>query len=213
MTSLWSRPALPAIGVPARLSPLMTGALALLLALLAAAAGFAAYAVFAPDNAPQAAAMAEWKAPLPAVVALGEPKPASADVQTLSRPIFDKNRRPAKKGAAAVTAPTTVAESPVGVLVTAIVKHDGKSHAYIVSGATGDWKDIGDKVDSWSVDAITADEVTLNNGAASARLRLYGAEPRADAPPAPAYPAAPPQIQLAPPNPIPNPGLPPPAAH
>ncbi|MCX7899289.1 MAG: hypothetical protein N2444_04265, partial [Methylocystis sp.] len=174
--SVWTRPALPALLAPSRLSPLMKAALGAAGGLVAASAGFTVYALLAPENDGAIATQSEWKAPLPAVVELGAPKSASGDVQTLSRPIFNKDRRPTKSASAAAPTTTKIAEAPTGLAVSAIVKRGGEAQTYLTTGGGGGaWRKIGEEFEGWTVSAIEQDEVTLRNGEGSARLQLYNA--------------------------------------
>lgn len=168
-----------------RFSPLMLIVVAALAGLVAIAAAFAAYAILAPDPGPPASASIDWKAPRPSTEDLGEPRLASSDTQILSRPIFNKDRRPVTKSAtAAVTAPTgPVSDTPTGLKVSAIVKHNRESRAF-VSGANGQgaWKTVGEKVDEWTISEIAQEQLIVTNGVTTARLELYSDKPAPEDP-------------------------------
>ncbi|WP_036284658.1 hypothetical protein [Methylocystis sp. ATCC 49242] len=163
----------------ARLSPLMAGILVALLASTATAGLYAALAILWPQTDGSQSAAPEWKPPTLAVGELDPPKPASADVQALSRPIFSKNRRPTPKtaGVRPVT-PDAEAAAPAGLSVGAIVKSGGTAQAFVISSGApeGEWKKVGDMIDTWTVDDITSLELTLKNGEQEVKLKLYSDE-------------------------------------
>jgi len=176
----------------ARLSPLMGLILASLLAMTAGAGLFVAVVILWPESPGSESAAPDWKPPTLAVVELDPPKPASADVQTLSRPIFSKNRRPAPKAAPKGGGEAaTTAGAPAGVTVGAIVRSGKVNHAFIISPSSpdGEWKTVGDMVESWSISAIAATELTLRNGDEAAKLTLYS--DATEGPPDSASPAPP----------------------
>jgi len=162
---------------PAQMSPLMALILAFLLSTTLAAGLFAAVAILWPESPDAQSAAPDWKPPTLAVVELDPPKPASADVQTLTRPIFTKNRRPAPKAAARPLNPeaTETAGAPPGLSVGAIVKSRGVARAFVISSATpdGEWKKVGETVENWTISSIAALELTLTNGDQAVKLRLY----------------------------------------
>lgn len=160
----------------AHLSPLAGLVLALLGATTLAAALFAAYAFLGPLGSDADVKAPDWTPPTLAVVDLDPPKAPSADVETLSRPIFTKSRRPSPKvakPAASETGPLTAA--PSGITVGAIVRNKKATQAFIVSLETpeGAWKQVGDTVDSWTIATIDRTELILKNGQQMAKLKLY----------------------------------------
>lgn len=166
----------------ARLSPLMAGTLGVLALAAICAAGFAAFALLGPQYQESLSNAPEWKPPTLAAVELAPPKPASADAQSLSRPIFSKNRKPAPRtSATALVDPSLAAPvvAPAGLSLAAVVRHGGVASAFLLSASApeGEWKKIGEKIESWTVAAITDLEVTLKNGDQSVQLRLFD-EPR-----------------------------------
>lgn len=184
---------------PIRLSPLSRIVLGALAAATLAAAGFAAYALLGPEAEDAQSAAPDWKPPTLAIVELEPPTPASADIQTLSRPIFSKNRRPAPRTAAPRAENAETAETlgtPSGLTVGAIVKRGSVSHAFVISSDApdGEWKKVGDKVDAWTISAIKAMELILNDGERSMKLKLYAEPPASDPAPAPTPALEPPSL-------------------
>jgi hypothetical protein len=175
-----------------RLSPLSAIALALLSASTLGMALLAIYAIHGPLGPDSGAGVPDWTPPSLAVVELDPPKPASADVESLSRPIFSKNRKPGPKAATAPTAQTAaVPDAPPGLAVTAIVRDRKTSRAFVVSAEApeGAWRKVGDVVDSWTVTTIAPTEVVLQSGGQLSKVKLYReAADAADA----AAPGAPP---------------------
>lgn len=168
-----------------RLSPLSAIGLAVQSAMALGASLFALSAFLWPAGWDSDATAPEWTPPTLAVVELEPPKPASADVEALSRPIFAKDRKPSAKGAA--RANLEISGAPGGLSVTAIVKGGKKASAFLTSSGTpeGAWRKVGEAFDSWTVTAITATEVVLQSGDQSTKAQLYAAppEPLPDAPP------------------------------
>lgn len=160
----------------AQLSPLSAIMLAVLAAATLVATLFAAFAFLGPIGADATVSAPDWTPPTLSVAELAPPKPASADTETLSRPIFSKNRKPSPKTAKAA-APMTAetAEAPPGLAVGAIVKNKNITQAFVTSSESPDgvWKKIGETIDSWTVSAIESDGVVLTNGAQTARVKLY----------------------------------------
>lgn len=177
----------------AHLSPLAGIILALLGAAALGAALLAAYALLGPAGLDDGAAAPDWTPPTLAVVDLDPPQPPSADVETLSRPIFSKSRRPSGKPAKAPAADGgRMTPSPAGLSVAAVVRNRKESRAFVVSVDTpeGAWRKIGDTVDAWTISRIERAEVTLENGGEKTTLKLYPdpdpnaqAAPSTDAPP------------------------------
>lgn len=190
----------------AHLSPLSGMILAFLLATAVGAGVFAAYAILGPISSDDGATAPDWTPPTLAVGELDPPKPASADVETLSRPIFSKSRKPAAKAARpqAPVESVPTATAPNGLTVGAIFRGKKTSQAYLISADTpeGAWKKVGDTIDSWTIKAIRHQEVILESGGRSAKLPLYPSDPTqavslsSHRPPSPA-----------PPTPVKNHGL------
>jgi hypothetical protein len=191
-----------------QLSPLAAMLLAALSATTLATGLFALYAMLGPTGADDGPAAPEWKPPTLAIVPLDPPKPAGADVETLSRPIFSKARKPAPKSLMA-TAETNLSAAPQTLSVSAIVRNKKTKQAFFVSSDApeGSWRKIGDTVDSWTIKAIEPKEVVLQNGEQTTKVKLYADPPPADAAAALAEPKPPPQAQ---PLPEPPPQAPPP---
>ncbi len=169
-----------------QLSPLSGIVLAALAALAGVTALFALYAMVGSMGSDSEATAPDWTPPTLATVELDPPKPASADVETLSRPIFSKNRKPSQKTAAAPTDMSTVSDAPSGLSVTAIVRHKSTAQAFLISTDTpaGAWRQVGDQVDSWTVTSITPREVVLQSGGQFSKLKLYTEPPPAAGDPA-----------------------------
>lgn len=175
----WTQNAAPL--AQARLSPLMSVILAFLLATTASAVLFAIYAILGPEGGEREVKTPEWTPPTQAVVNLDPPKTAADDVQSLTRPIFSKSRRPSSRSAPARAEPDAApaAGNADGLTVYAIVKNGNTSQAFVTSldAPEGAWKKIGDTIDAWTISSIDAAELTLKNGDRSATLRLYPANP------------------------------------
>jgi hypothetical protein len=156
------------------LSPLSAIGLAVLTAFACGAGFFALYAAVSPVESDGIVNVADWTPPTLGVVDLYPPKPASADTESLSRPIFAKDRKPASKTAASAT--EAVVEGPTGVTVAAIVRHNNATKAFLVSpdAPDGEWRKVGDAVEAWTVTSITATEVVLESGGQLSKLKLYG---------------------------------------
>lgn len=199
----------------ARLSPLMAiilgaAAFATLLSAL-----FALYGLMGPTDAGTERAAPDWKPPTLAIVELNPPKPASADVQTLTRPIFSKTRKPTPRSAPRASEPVVTSSAPSGVTVSAIVKKGKTAQAFVVSpdAPEGAWKKIGDTLDSWTISDIASDALTLRSGGNAATVKLYADAPAEEPPPG--APGAPPpnfspQSNAPPPPPPPGAPAPPP---
>lgn len=205
LDDLKTRLQLSAFAAQARLSPLMAMILGALATATAIAGLFAAYALIAPQGEGPETGVPDWKAPTLNIVELDPPKPDSAYEQALSRPIFAKNRKPTVKTASHATDADKVdAGPPSGLTVGAIVRNKGVTQAFIVSpdSPEGDWKKVGDMVDSWTISSIAPTELVLTSGERAAKVKLFE-QPQPDQPPAPAQP-----VGSAPPPP----GGPPPGA-
>jgi hypothetical protein len=149
------------------------------LAALAAAAGAFALRAFVEPDAFATAVKTEWRPPAYAAGAPSQAKPASADAQTLNRPIFFKSRRPfagAKKDAAPAAAPRPEETAPPdGLSLGGIAKFGREQRAFIVTRTEpeGKWFAAGETVDDWTVADIKGAELTLKNGSRTIRLQLY----------------------------------------
>lgn len=161
----------------ARLSPLSAMILAFLLATTLIAGLFAISAIFGSNGLDAEVAAPDWKPPTLAIGELDPPKPASADVETLSRPIFSRSRRPSprasKSQSEADLSPNAI--TPGGLTVSAIVKNKEMHQAYVVSLDTpeGAWRKVGDTVDSWTISRIDRREVILRSGEQTTSIKLY----------------------------------------
>ncbi|MFO1101357.1 MAG: hypothetical protein U1E20_00455 [Methylocystis sp.] len=173
---------LAALRKQARLSPLSTIILAVLLATTLMAGLFALAAIFGSNGLDGEVAAPDWKPPTLTIGELDPPTPASADVETLSRPIFSKSRRPskAKPQVEVELAPNAIA--PGGLTVSAIVTNKEAQQAYVVSQDTpeGAWRKVGDTVDSWTISRIDRHEIILKSGEQTASIKLYPDPPSID---------------------------------
>ncbi len=158
-----------------QLSPLSAIVVAVLAATTFATALFALYAIFGPMDSDSEAKAPDWTPPTLAAIELDPPKPPSADVESLTRPIFSKNRKATPKTAATPTDMTAVSDAPSGLSVTAIVRHKTTARAFLISTdtPTGAWRQVGDLVDSWTVTSITPSEVVLQSGGQFSKVKLY----------------------------------------
>lgn len=166
---------LAALAASTRISPLMMMILFCEAALGIAAAAFAVSAFFA-EGAPPMGPSFEWKAPTLALVPPKVGRSNKVYLQTLSRPIFSKTRRPPNAASANLRAPEPVAlPPPSGVSLKGIVRYRSMAQAFLTSANSpqGEWKTIGDKLGSWTVDRIEHDHLALKNGTRSLKYSLY----------------------------------------
>lgn len=171
---------LAAVLIALRLSPLMAMLLGCLGALLLAAFVFVIRAVDGPDLIEQPP-NAEWRLPNLAAAAHNQAKPASADVQTLTRPIFAKSRRPSPKSQEAESERSDpTAPPPAGLALAAIAKFRNVEQAFIVANSfpEGKWLGVGEQVEGWTIADMNRFELTLKNGERSVRLQLYPTDPQ-----------------------------------
>lgn len=167
----------------ARLSPLSAMILAFLSATTLMAGLFALSAIFGSHGLDSEVAAPDWKPPTLTIGELDPPKPASADVETLSRPIFSRSRRPSPKAKPQVEADLAPnAHAPGGMTVSAIVKNKDVHQAYVVSqdAPGGAWRKVGDTVDSWTISRIDRHEIILTSGQQTASIKLYPEPPPID---------------------------------
>ncbi len=160
-----------------RLSPLMLAALSLLSVTSTLSALFFLRALIgwgeaAPLTAP------EWRPPSASFLTPLASAPAPTDIQTLTRPIFAKSRRPAPK-AVETASPERAAGPPPALTVQAIVLSNGAWRAYLLDhgGANGEWYLVGQLIDGWTISEIRASELTLKSGERTAVLSLYPEPP------------------------------------
>ncbi len=157
-----------------RISPLWAVGL-MTLSILTLAMGVFAFKSFLGNGGQEdEIAAQEWKPPSLAIVSLDPPKPANVDIESISRPIFSKSRKPSPKAANAVSPSNGTTESG-GISVTAIVLNKKILQAYIISSDApeGAWRKIGDTVDSWNIASIAPKEVVIQNGGQRRTLPLY----------------------------------------
>lgn len=164
-----------------RLSPLTTIAIVAFCILDAGAALFLLRAAMRPIGL-QAAPQAAWRLPTLAPDAPKKEMSAKADVQTLTRPIFFKSRRPPVNARAEAA---QVAEPPVEsaqLTVSAIAKAGRAERAFLLSSAAteGRWLAVGEEIDGWTLAEVHTSEVVLRSGDSLVRLNLYPQELRSE---------------------------------
>lgn len=161
------------------LSPLGAMRLAALAALDLAALAFAIGAVVGGGDEAQPP-KTEWRPPR-LLAPPAERGVADGEGAILSRPIFWRARRPLPPSASdRKTDPSAQAATTAsGFTVAGIVKLGPEARAFLVSPSSPDGKWIvkGDNVDGWTINDITDLDVTLSDGAQTARLRLFGETP------------------------------------
>jgi hypothetical protein len=144
-------------------------------AMVVAAMAFAVSAFFTEAPAPTGPSF-EWKAPTLTHAAPKGARSNKVDLHTLSRPIFSKTRRPASAASAGPRTPEPAAlPPPPGVSLKGIVSYKSMVRAFLTSANSpqGEWKTIGDKLGSWTVDRIERDHLALKNGTRSLKYSLY----------------------------------------
>lgn len=159
-----------------RLSPLMAGALVALglfdLAGLAVLGRGILSTGFAEKDI-----RADWRPPTLTQYEALAAKPADADVQTLTRPIFSKTRKPylSKDKKQASLAAAMPATPPANLKLLGLAKYKDVQSAFIVSGSTpgGKWCAVGNEIDGWKVTQMQNSEVTLQSGDKTVQLSLY----------------------------------------
>ncbi len=163
-----------------RASPLMLAGLALLGILNAASVVLVLRAIVVSDELP-ALATSEWRPPILSASAPARSAPAISDVQTLTRPVFMKSRRPQPPKTPTDRTATRATGSPAasGLTLGGIVHFRGSPRAYIVSNglAVGEWLSVGEKVGVWTIVEIRKLDLTLENGAQYSKLLLYPQSP------------------------------------
>jgi hypothetical protein len=157
-----------------RLSPLMLATLALLANTTVLSALFLLRALLGWGE-PAALPTADWRPPAAPLTASAPSAPPAQDVQTLTRPIFAKSRRPTPEKKNETASAAKVAGPPPALALQAIVLANGASRAYLVGrgGASGDWYLVGQVVEEWTISEIRAFELTLKAGERTATLSLY----------------------------------------
>ena len=157
-----------------RISPLWAIWLGTLSTLTLGVFLFALHAMIGRTEGDNSTAVPEWKPPSLNIVALDPPKLVSADVESLSRPIFSKFRKPAPKVSSAITQVNGSGGAEV-LTVTAIVIDKLTRQAFFISpdSPDGAWRKIGDTVDTWTITAITPKEVILQSGGQTTISKLY----------------------------------------
>ena len=163
-----------------QLSPLQAIVLVFLSAIASGTAASALYAIVGHLRADSGVSVPGWTPPTLDVIELRPAKPASTDVQSLSRPIFSKNRRALPKSDAAPIEAATLSE-PTDLIVAAIVRHEKTAQAFLVSASSpqGAWRKVGEAIDAWTVASIASAEVILQSGGQFTKVKLYKHPPLA----------------------------------
>jgi hypothetical protein len=114
------------------------------------------------------------------------------DPETLARPLFAKSRRPFQ-GGSRVANVASAAAPPAGLKLHAVIGFNHSVRAFVTSSAAADgkWISIGEMVENWTVDSISAQEIALRQNANLLRVGLdYDRAPAPVVPiPAPPPPA------------------------
>jgi hypothetical protein len=158
-------------------SPMMAGALVALF-LFDFIGIFVLGVAFFPLERADPDIRADWRPPTLTQYQALASKPENADVQTLTRPIFSKTRKPfsskEKKTPAAGLASAPVTPSS-GLTLSAVATYHKSRRAFLVSAATpkGRWCAVGDDIDGWNVMQVQNLEVVLRSGERTVRLTLY----------------------------------------
>lgn len=160
------------------ISPLWAICLSILCSIFLAAGLFALRAALGRIDRYDSFSTPEWKPPSLEITGLNPQKVANADVQSLSRPIFSKSRRPSPKAAN----PGSLGNGSTdidGISVTAIVLSKKTIEAFFVSANSpeGTWRKVGDTVDAWTITAIAPKEITLQSAGQMKILKLYADNP------------------------------------
>jgi len=161
-----------------RLSPLMAATLALL-ALFDVAGAWALFRAVGPasDAAPET--RADWRAPRLEQDAGEGPGIFQAYHDTLGRPVFSKSRRPAV--VRLLPAAPAPAMTPNGLRLSALALYAGNRRAFIASPSSpqGQWREIGEQVEGWTITEMLPSSVTLRNADQTVSLSLYPETPGA----------------------------------
>ncbi len=168
---------LPSLLHGIRLSPMMAGAL-IALSLFNLMGVLVLGLAFFPLEKADPDIRADWRPPTLTQYQALASKPENSDVQTLTRPIFSKTRKPFlakdKKSLSAGPAAAPVALS-TGLTLSAVATFHKGRRAFVVSAATpkGRWYAVGEDIDGWNVAQVQNLEVTLRSGEKTVRLTLY----------------------------------------
>jgi hypothetical protein len=171
-----------------------------------AAALFAWRAFTAPDAGQDLPARAA-PAMVPATSAALQAGPPHDDNETLARPLFSRSRRPSQNAANA-QADALSSPPPAGLKLLSVIAFGHEARAFVAStaDAEGKWLSVGDSVESWEVESIAAQDISLRQQEDHIRVAIeYDGAPGRVAqlpPPAPEKPAkseeAPPAKVVAP---------------
>ncbi len=159
-----------------RLSPLMAGALIALGVFDLAGLAVLGRGILSVGFA-EKEIRTDWRPPTLTQYEALATKPADADVQTLTRPIFSKTRRPylSKDKKQASPAAPIPAAPPTNLKLLGLAKYKDVQSAFIVSGSTpgGKWCAVGDEIDGWKVTRMQNSEVILQSDDRTVQISLY----------------------------------------
>jgi hypothetical protein len=165
-----------------RMSPRVVGVGALL-CLDAGLIAFGWAALSQPIPADDAAGQTPWAAPaLDARSADGKKPPAAADDPIVMRPVFFASRKPFEPAAPQVQAAAPAAKPPPppptlvvdGIVLTAKLR---KAHLRRPTDADGQWHEVGQVIEGWTVAEIDGGGVVLESTGRRFPLRLYPTDP------------------------------------
>jgi hypothetical protein len=176
-----------------RLSPVALAGLGALAAVTALSALFLLRSIFAAVE-PESTPHGDWRPPASAPSQTQSAAGPGGDLQTLSRPLFSKSRRPSPPSAVQ-TQSFADPGLAMGLALGAVVRTASGVRAYLYTrgGVLGEWRGVGEQIEGWTVAEIDDAGLTLKSGARATTLKLYPPVAGAvDAPVVPSPPAAPP---------------------
>ena len=99
---------------------------------------------------------------IPASITSAASESPHEDSETLARPLFAKSRRPSQNAARA-TDDAATSPPPAGLKLLAVIAFGRSARAFVASGADtdGKWLSVGDVIESWRVDSIEAQDISL----------------------------------------------------
>ena len=168
------------------LSPLMIGLLGVL-SCGAVSSTYIAYVSTQPDMESEHSDQPQWRAPKIEAGPLLRLPPAEAFVQTLTRPIFWKSRRPyeapqndvrkdaIKENPSIVAASRAHAAANPDITLSGLYRADGRKKALLASRSSPEskWLEAGEQIDGWTLSSIDDESVSLQNNDQTLRVPLY----------------------------------------
>jgi hypothetical protein len=165
----------------ARMSPFDVASLGALASGAAGAGGYFLICAFAPAVG-AVAGNEDWRSPIDARPEQRRAETTSRpDTDTLTRPLFEKSRRPVVKTASERPTRADAAQvetPPVGMSLKGIVNHGADTRIFVVTTALaeGVWLQIGEELEGWTVERVERSDVTLRRGGRVAHLDFQYAE-------------------------------------